>query len=105
MKSGDFSYLRTRQIKMDHPLGRHPKIGGAQGLLGAFDSLYVMVNSNKGASGLYRVRSSKNDDVSDDGDTMHVMTDMLNRQPTDARLISYDSLVVAIYFSSSSRRR
>ena len=42
------------------------KIGEAQGLLWAFDSLYVVVN--KGAkydSGLYCVTSSKNDDVLD----------------------------------------
>jgi putative heme-binding domain-containing protein len=41
-------------------------IGGAQGLLWAFDSLYVMVNSQKWDSGLYRVRSGKNDDVLDE---------------------------------------
>src|SRR5262249_28650099 len=41
-------------------------IGGAQGLLWAFDSLYVMVNSQKWDSGLYRVRSSKNDDGLDE---------------------------------------
>jgi putative heme-binding domain-containing protein len=34
-------------------------IGQAQGLLWAFDSLYVMVNGKKWASGLYRVRASK----------------------------------------------
>jgi putative heme-binding domain-containing protein len=42
-------------------------IGEAQGLLWAFDSLYVVVN--KGAkydSGLYRVRSSNHDDVLDE---------------------------------------
>jgi putative heme-binding domain-containing protein len=36
-------------------------IGDAQGLLWAFDSLYVMVNSKRYPSGLYRVRSSKGD--------------------------------------------
>ncbi len=41
-------------------------IGGAQGLLWAFDSLYVMVNSSKWPSGLYRVRSSKNNDELDE---------------------------------------
>jgi putative heme-binding domain-containing protein len=41
-------------------------LGEAQGLLWAFDSLYVVVNKNKNyASGLYRVRSSKNDDQLD----------------------------------------
>jgi putative heme-binding domain-containing protein len=45
------------------------KIGSAQGLLWAFDSLYVVVNApGKGknnASGLYRVTSSKKDDTLD----------------------------------------
>ena len=41
-------------------------IGEAQGLLWAFDSLYVVVNrSKKYPSGLYRVTSSKNDDTLD----------------------------------------
>jgi putative heme-binding domain-containing protein len=44
------------------------KIGMAQGLLWAFDSLYVVVNArekNKEISGLYRVTSSRNDDTLD----------------------------------------
>lgn len=42
-------------------------IGEAQGLLWAFDSLYVMVNkARRHASGLYRVRSSKGDDKLDE---------------------------------------
>ncbi len=41
-------------------------IGEAQGLLWAFDSLYVVVNRGKKyESGLYRVTSSKNDDTLD----------------------------------------
>ena len=41
-------------------------LGEAQGLLWAFDSLYVVVNQGKKySSGLWRVRSSKNDDVLD----------------------------------------
>jgi putative heme-binding domain-containing protein len=39
-------------------------IGSAQGLLWAFDALYVVVNA-PGKSGLYRVTSSKNDDELD----------------------------------------
>ena len=39
------------------------KIGSAQGLLWAFDSLYVVVNGQN--SGLYRVTSAKNDDTLD----------------------------------------
>jgi len=43
-------------------------IGSAQGLLWAFDSLYVVVNAhekNRDISGLYRVTSSKKDDTLD----------------------------------------
>ena len=41
-------------------------IGEAQGLLWAFDALYVVVNrTRKYPNGLYRVTSSKNDDVLD----------------------------------------
>ncbi len=58
------------------PLGGKPEetkveqlpvdLGEAQGLLWAFDSLYVVVNRvRKYESGLWRVRSSKNDDVLD----------------------------------------
>ncbi|MCZ2340822.1 MAG: hypothetical protein LC104_03380, partial [Bacteroidales bacterium] len=40
-------------------------IGDAQGLLWAFDSLYVMVNSGRIPSGLYRVTDSNGDDQLD----------------------------------------
>ena len=40
-------------------------LGEAQGLVWAFDSLYVVVNGQEIPSGLWRVRSSKNDDVLD----------------------------------------
>src|SRR5438093_11596496 len=51
-KAGD-----TRVEKIDLPIGE------AQGLLWAFDSLYVVVNKGqKYASGLYRVRASEGDD-------------------------------------------
>src|SRR5205814_3113272 len=41
-------------------------IGEAQGLVWAFDSLYVVVNrGQRYASGLYRVRSSRHDDTLD----------------------------------------
>jgi putative heme-binding domain-containing protein len=47
----------TKVEKLDVPLGE------AQGLLWAFDSLYVVVNRGRRyASGLYRVRASKGDD-------------------------------------------
>jgi putative heme-binding domain-containing protein len=46
-------------------------IGSAQGLLWAFDALYVVVNApNK--SGLYRVTSSKNDDELDTVETLRL---------------------------------
>lgn len=38
------------------------ELGGAHGLLWAFDSLYVVVSDGKYTHGLWRVRSSKNDD-------------------------------------------
>lgn len=41
-----------------------PAIGSAQGLLWAFDALYVVVNA-AGKSGLYRVTDSNNDDMPD----------------------------------------
>ena len=40
-------------------------IGEAQGLLWAFDSLYVMVNGRKFESGLYRVKDTDGDDMPD----------------------------------------
>src|SRR5262249_52416271 len=40
-------------------------IGEAQGLLWAFDSLYVMVNSGRYQNGLYRVRDTDGDDMPD----------------------------------------
>lgn len=40
-------------------------IGAAQGLVWAFDALYAVVQRGKDTSGLYRVTSSKNDDVLD----------------------------------------
>src|SRR5262249_57371494 len=51
----------TKVEKIDAPIGE------AQGLLWAFDSLYVVVNKGaKYESGLYRVRSSKGDDQLDE---------------------------------------
>ena len=48
-------------------------IGEAQGLLWAFDSLYVVVNRHRGKaeSGLWRVRSSRGDDVLDTKEKLH----------------------------------
>ncbi len=41
------------------------ELGGAHGLLWAFDSLYVMVNEGEKQHGLYRVRDTNGDDVLD----------------------------------------
>ena len=49
-------------------------IGEAQGLLWAFDSLYVMVNrGQKYASGLYRVRDTDGDDKLDKLETLKIL--------------------------------
>jgi putative heme-binding domain-containing protein len=50
------------QVKVEH---LDTKITAAQGLLWAFDSLYVMVNGGPG-SGLYRVRDTKGNDQLDE---------------------------------------
>lgn len=42
------------------------KIGGAQGLLWAFDSLYVVVNGGRPQNGLFRVRDTDGDDQLDE---------------------------------------
>jgi putative heme-binding domain-containing protein len=49
--TGPASDIKVEKLNLD--------IGQAQGLLWAFDSLYVMVNGKKWASGLYRVTASK----------------------------------------------
>ena len=51
------------------------EIGEAQGLLWAFDSLYVVVNRGKQfASGLYKVTDSNNDDVLDKVELLRPIT-------------------------------
>ncbi|HEY1377953.1 MAG TPA: hypothetical protein VGF55_14225, partial [Gemmataceae bacterium] len=51
-------------------------IGEAQGLLWAFDSLYVVVNrGQRYASGLYRVRSSHHDDTLDSVELLRPLTE------------------------------
>jgi glucose/arabinose dehydrogenase len=49
--------VKTEKINLD--------IGGAHGLLWAFDSLYVVVNEGRKAHGLYRVRDTDGDDQFD----------------------------------------
>lgn len=52
----------------------HVDIGEAQGLLWAFDSLYVVVNKGqKYASGLYRVRDTDGDDQLDSLETLRLL--------------------------------
>jgi len=50
------------------------QVGSAQGLVWAFDALYVVVNA-PGKSGLYRVTSSKNDDELDTVETLRLFQD------------------------------
>ncbi|WP_166828720.1 c-type cytochrome [Thalassoroseus pseudoceratinae] len=58
----------TKIEKIDVPIGE------AQGLLWAFDSLYVMVNRGKKyASGLYRVRDTDGDDQLDSVETLKIL--------------------------------
>ena len=54
---GSPSELKVEEIPAD--------IGEAQGLLYAFGALYAITNSDKYPRGLYRITSSKNDDVLD----------------------------------------
>ncbi|WP_197446365.1 family 16 glycoside hydrolase [Tautonia plasticadhaerens] len=50
------------------------EVGEAQGLLWAFDSLYVMVNTGgRFASGLYRVRDTDGDDALDTVEQLHAL--------------------------------
>lgn len=58
--------LKIEKINVD--------IGEAQGLLWAFDSLYVVVNrGGKYASGVYRVRDTNNDDTLDSLETLRLL--------------------------------
>ncbi|MFO0936666.1 MAG: c-type cytochrome [Gemmataceae bacterium] len=56
-KGGDAKTTKIEKVNAD--------IGEAQGLLWAFDALYVVVNSGKRASGLYRVTDKDGDDQLD----------------------------------------
>ncbi len=59
------------------------EIGSAQGLLWAFDSLYVVVNSRgtKYESGLYRVRDTNHDDTLDQITLLKTFTERDNKLP------------------------
>ena len=65
---GSADETRVEQLPVD--------LGEAQGLLWAFDNLYVVVNrGRKYPSGLWRVWSSKGDDVLDSKERLQAMTD------------------------------
>src|SRR5438067_1946800 len=49
------------------------KISGAQGLLWAFDSLYVMNNNNRETCGLYRCRDTDGDGELDTVETLRIL--------------------------------
>lgn len=73
------------------------KIGEAQGLLWAFDGLYVVVNRGKEyPSGLYKVTDSNNDDVLDKVELLHPITGGAGEHGPHAVLLTPDgkSLVV-----------
>ena len=73
------------------------KIGEAQGLLWAFDALYVVVNRGKDyASGLYRVTDSNNDDILDKVELLKPITGGAGEHGPHAVLLTPDgkSLVV-----------
>lgn len=73
------------------------EIGEAQGLLWAFDSLYVVVNRGKQfASGLYKVTDSNNDDVLDKVELLKPITGGAGEHGPHAVLLTPDgkSLVV-----------
>ncbi len=65
-------------------------LGDAQGLLWAFDSLYVMVNSNRMPSGLYRVRDTNNDDVLDEVTLLKKLTGGQREHGPHAVILSPD---------------
>ena len=65
------------------------KIGSAQGLLYAFDSLYVMVSSGE-ASGLYRVTDSDGDDQFDTVKQLQKLTGALGEHGPHAIALSPD---------------
>jgi hypothetical protein len=54
--------IKVEEIKL--------KIGSAQGLLYAFDSLYVVVNGGAPGSGLYRISDTDGDDAYDKLETL-----------------------------------
>ena len=66
------------------------QLGSAQGLLYAFDSLYVMVNKGKDDSGLYRVTASKSDDNFDTVEKLQGLTGSLGEHGPHGIVLSPD---------------
>jgi len=78
-------------------------IGEAQGLLWAFDSLYVVVNKGaKYASGVYRVRDTNNDDVLDSLETLRTL-DGAGEHGPHAVLLSPDGKSLYIVAGNSTK--
>ena len=77
--------LRTEDIE---PIAL--EIGHAQGLLHAFDSLYVVVNSNDRTKGLYRVRDTNGDDQYDEVVMLREFTDRAGEHGPHAVLLGPD---------------
>src|SRR3989440_1285918 len=64
-QNGALYRVQPPPIGQSSPIEPEPidlDVGGAHGLLYAFDSLYVMVDERGGANGLYRVRDTNGDD-------------------------------------------
>lgn len=77
-----------------------PKIEvGAHGLLYAFDSLYVMVNEDRGRSGLWRVRDTNGDDQYDEVKFLREMNGS-GEHGTHALVLSPDGK--SIYFANGN---
>ncbi|WP_414664028.1 c-type cytochrome [Horticoccus sp. 23ND18S-11] len=72
---------------------------GAHGLLYAFDSLYVMVNEQRGKTGLWRVRSTKGDDQFDQVEFLRPMNGS-GEHGTHALVLSPDGK--SIYFANGN---
>ncbi len=72
---------------------------GAHGLLYAFDSLYVMVNENKGRTGLWRVRDTNGDDHFDEIKFLRAMNGS-SEHGTHALVLAPDGK--SIYFANGN---
>ncbi len=78
------------------------EIGGAHGLLYAFDSLYVMVNELNRPHGLYRVRDTDGDDKFDDVKLLRQI-DAGGEHGAHSMVVSPDGKSLVIVVGNSSR--